>query len=438
MGRIKGARNKDLSKGSSLRFDASIYRLVISNIQGYGTFKSQLIQTKRASNICPQLDALKSKVLDYLLQHQNRRTVKPKFWSIAWEIHSTSGLPHLDILIVFEKNVIVRSTSFNYLIKDLKIDQIHVDSQRPLGHVWVTPYSPTKLNKAILDYGFKEDPSVVSNFTQQTKQQLVRVNKLKLDAYRYLELQMLKDPLHFNLEQYCRKNDLYQYVTGWSSIKNKLKDSQAAAANLALKSKPGFKYIDRAHIQSTLSSSQLKLYDSWPGYQTIVDFLNQTLTYGYKRPLKSMNLLITGPASIGKTSLFQNDLNDTYNCVERYLSVYPMGTKTWWPNYKPQVYKLIFWNEAKLTSYSYDTILKVLQGSKVDLPFKGGSVLKYDNPLVIMTSNLTLEQMIQQKFNYSESYRRIARDNLKVRVQNVIVPDGYNLFVLQKLLVKCH
>ena len=112
-----------------------------------------------------------------------------------------------------------------------------------------------------------------------------------------------------------------------------------------------------------------------------------------------------------------------------------MGTKTWWPNYKPQVYKLIFWNEAKLTTYSYDTILKVLEGSKVDLPYKGGSVLKYDNPLVIMTSNMTIQQMIQQKFSYDSKLRAMARQNLSVRVQKVIVPKSFNLFLLQKLLI---
>ena len=99
------------------------------------------------------------------------------------------------------------------------------------------------------------------------------------------------------------------------------------------------------------------------------------------------------------------------------------------------MYKLIYWNEAKFTSYSYDTILKILDGTKVDLPYKGGSILKYDNPLVIMTSNMTLEQMIHQKFCYNSSYIHKARKNLAVRVENVIVPPGFNLFILQKLLL---
>ena len=419
--------------GAKKKFNHSIYRLVIRNIEGYGTFP--VTGVKRAEGVSPELDQLKQRVLQCLLQKQSKRTVKPVNWTVAWQTHAASGLPHLDILLVYLNNITPLLTSFDYLIKDLKIQQRDVGDEVGIGHVWITPYSSKKLNKAILQYGQKQDPNTITNITLETKEDLLRGNKFKADPYRYLELQMLKDPLHFNVQQYVRVHDLYQYISSWSSIKSKLKDSQQAAANLLFKSKPGFKFIDRALIQSRLSPQQLLTYDSWSGYQTIVNYLNQIPSLGYRRPMKTMNLLITGPASTGKTSLFESDLAQTYNSVQRYASVYPMGTKTWWPNYKPQVYKLIFWNEAKLTSYSYDTILKVLEGSKVDLPHKGGSVLKYDNPLVIMTSNMTIDQMIHQKFGYSKLFSDMAKSNLSVRVQNVIIPKGYNFFLLQKLLV---
>ena len=349
-----------------------------------------------------------------------------KHYRIALE-HHANGVPHLDILLVYDKSIQRRYTDYDYLLK----------------HGDVTTYR--LLNEAILHYGTKEDPNSLSNFptltdpiTHQSKSDyssILQFQKFQSDPYRYLELQMRKDPLHFKLEEYCQKNDLASYISNWSSLKTKLKDMQTAAANLLLKNKQGFKLITRQLIQHHLSPSQLSTYDSWSGYQTIVNYLNQMIIYGYKRPLKTKNLLITGLPNIGKTSLFEIDLYNSTNCVEKYIPVYPMGTKTWWPNYKPQVYKLIFWNEAKLTSYSYDTILKVLEGSKVDLPYKGGSVLKYDNPLVIMTSNLSLQQMIHQKFSYDKSYEQIARQNLSVRIQNVIVPPKYDLFLLQKLLI---
>ena len=417
------------------QLDHSVFRLVISYIQGHGIFEILPKGTLRAKGICPQLDNLKRRVLDRLLQQQSKRPSKPIKWSVAWEVHPGSGLPHLDILLVYERNVKPYLNSYDYLIQDLHIRQSVSTQSFQSGHVWVTPYSSRKLNKAILDYGFKQDPDVVTNLTEAVKSQIVQVNLLKADPYRYLELQMLKDPLHFNLQQYARKNDLFRYISNWGGIKTKLKDSQLAAANLSLKDRPGFKFIDRALIESRLSSVELKTYDFWPGYQTIVDHLNQIVTYGFRRPLKTMNLLITGPASIGKTTLFQTDLTKVRNCVQRYCSLYPMGSKTWWPNYKSEVYHLIYWNQAKLTSYSYDTILKVLEGSKVDLPQKGSSTLKYDNPLVVMTSNLTLQQMIQQKFSNNLQYQQMAKKNLAVRIKNVIVPEGLTLFLLQKLLV---
>lgn len=417
------------------QFDHSIYRLVIRNIKGYGTFEVFPKGTLRAVGVCPQLDTLKQKVLDHLLQQQSKRTIKPVNWSIAWQTHAGSGLPHLDVLIVFQKNIQPVLTGFDYLIKDLKIQQKDVGDEVGVGHVWVTSYSPKKLNKAILDYGQKEDPNVLSNLTLETKEYLVRVNKLKADPYRYLELQMLKDPIHFNVEQYVRTHDLYQHLSSWSSIKSKLKDSQLAAANLLLKSKPGFKYIDRSLIQLQLTPEQLQLYDSWNGYQKIIDYLNQVPLEGSKRQMKTLNLLITGPAHIGKTSLFHNPNHKLdKSCIQDYCAVYHMGMATWFPQYRSNVYHMILWNEAKLTAYSYDVILKFLEGSYVDLPIKGGIAPKRDNPLIVMTSNLTIQQMIQQKFSYDKSYVQMAQKNLAVRVQNVIVPEGYNLFLLQKLL----
>ena len=395
------------------------WRIVIPNLQQY----------KESS--LEQLMQLKYLILQRLKRRPQHKTssIKSQFqrglryYSIALE-HHANGTPHLDILLIYDKSIQRQLRDFDFLYK----------------HGNITTYR--KLNFAILDYNKKEDLQILSNLppdttlpSGQTVSQVIQVQELKADPYRYLQQQMLKDPLHFNFQQYVRKHNLDPYITSWSSIKTKIRDMQAAAANLALKEKSGFKFISRQLIQNRLTPQELKTFDSWSGYQTIVNYLNQMITLGYKRPLKTMNLLITGPSHIGKTSLFQNDLNNTFNCVQKYVSVYPMGTRTWWPNYKPEVYKLLFWNEAKLTSYSYDTILRVLEGSKVDLPYKGGSTLKYDNPLVIMTSNLTLEEMIHQKFNYSEDYRSMARKNLAVRVQNVIVPEGYNLFLLQKLLL---
>ena len=417
-------------------YNHSVYRLVISDLSDYGLFPIAPKGTKRTLNLSPQLDKLKQIVLQHLLQQQSKRKVKPINWSIAWEVHPSSGRPHLDILLVFEKNVRPGLTSFDYLIKDLKILQKPKSDTFVPGHVWVTPYSPKKLNQAILDYGFKQDPTPITNITLESKAQLVRTSTLKADSYRYLQLQMLKDPLHFNLQQYCRKHDVFKQITNWSSIKTKLKDSQLAAANLLLKQKPGFKLITPGFIKSILNSSELELYLSWKGYQTIVDYLNQIILQKGNRQQKSRNLLITGAPNTGKSALvWQRNPLPGRAAISNFCSVYPIGMSQWFPKYQSDVYHCIYWNQAKLTSYSYDTILKLLDGSPLDLPNKGSVSRKVDNPLIIMTSNLTLEQMIQQKFPNNPGYRQMARKNLVVRVENVIVPPGIDLFLLQKLLI---
>ena len=388
------------------------WRIVIPNLTQYThATPLQLNQLK-----CLILHRLKHRPQDRRSHMKSQFDRGLRYYHIALQRHA-NGVPHLDVLLIYEKSIHRQLVDFDFLLK----------------HGNITVYR--KLNAAILAYGKKQDSQALSNLPEDSSQ-VLDLQDLKSDPYLYLQKQMLKDPLHFNLQQYVRKNDLDPYISGWSSIKTKLKDMQLAAANLTLKGKPGFQFISRNLIEETLTLDQLRIYDSWPGYQTIVDHLNQIVTYGYKRPLKTKNLLITGPASIGKTSLFHSPYHpDDQCCVQDFCSVYPMGMSTWFPKYQSGVYQLILWNQAKLTSYSYDLLLKFLEGSYVDLPTKGGVAPKRDNPLVIMTSNLTIDQMIKLKFNYSEPLQALARSNLSVRVHNVIVPQGYDLFLLQKLLL---
>ena len=404
------------------------WRIVIPNLTQYkDASASQLIQLKQLI-----LQRLHRRPQDKRSSIKSQFQRGLRYYSIAIQKH-LNGVPHLDILLIYDNPITIRPTGFDYLYK----------------HGNVSTYR--NLNNAILDYNKKQDPEPLNNIPEETKaiqivesdgsisthtvNSLIQIQQLKKDPYLYLYNQMCKDPLHFNVQQYVKKHQLSQYISGWSSIKTKLKDMQIAAANLTLKQKPGFKYIDRTLIQSQLSSSELKTFDSWKGYQIIVNYLNQIVTLGGYRKMKTLNLLISGPASIGKTSLFHNPNHDPHqNPVQDYVSVYPMGMSTWFPAYRSGVYKLILWNEAKLTSYSYDTILKLLEGSFLDLPIKGGVSPKRDNPLIVLLSNLTLQQMIKQKFGYSNQYIQMAKANLSVRIQQVIVPKGYNLFLLQKLL----
>ena len=396
----KAAKNASAKATRSPVFKGKYFRLVIPNLQDY---KDQ-----------PQaLNILKGDTLALLKDNQNVDGFQ--YYKIAVQTHTT-GVPHLDILICYKSSVRKSLRRFDYLIKP--------------GHL--TKYK--KLNQAILNYGDKQDPYVLTNFSSF---QVLNKQQLLENPYMLMQRQMLKDPFHFNAHQWISQNNLAVTISkiNWSKVISLLKHQQQVQCNKILHSKPGFQLITRQLIMSRLTPSQLQIYDSWTGYQTIVDHLNQIVTLGYKRPMKTSNLLITGPKHIGKTSLFHNPYHPSQQVpIQQFVSTYHLGMKTWWPNYKSQIYRLILWNQAKLTSYSYDIILKVLEGSYVDLPTKGSSVRKTDNPLVVLLSNMTLQQMVNVKFMNSWQ-KTMALQNLSVRLKQVIVPPNYDLFLLQKLIV---
>lgn len=419
MGRPRGSRNRVDKSQKLMRFQSSIYRLNISYLSGYGTFPALGKAQQRAVNVSSGLDSLKVRVLDQILRNQSHRHLR--YHSIAWQTHQSTGQPHLDILLVYDKNILKSRSSFNYLLPLCPQRQ----SQTTPG-VFVTGYSRTRLNKAILQYGTKEDPAPLSNLPQDLSSYL-DLKRLQSDPYAYLYDRMKQDPLRFNLQQYVQSHNLSKSIRGWSGIKTKLKDMQVAAANLLLKQRPGFSYIDRALIQQRLSTAQLRTFDSWSGYQRIVDRLNQIVSYRWGRPFKSKQLLLVGPPDIGKTSLVRR--------IEQFFSVYHLDVSNWFPNYRDGVYPVLFWDQFKLKGgMAHTDLLKFLQGSPMDLQYKGGSSLRRDNQLIVMTSNMTLHQHIRYKFT-DKIQRSLAVQNLGSRIDQIRIPSNLNLFLLQKLLI---
>ena len=408
---MRAQRSKELRSAN--------WRIVIPNLQQYkDSSPEELYELK-----CLILQRLKRRPQDKRSHIKSQFDRGLRYYHIALERHA-NGVPHLDILLIYDKSLQRQLVDFDFLYK----------------HGNITTYR--KLNAAILDYGKKEDKDALSNLPQnkilpsgQTVNQLIQVQDFKKDPYLHLYNEMCKDPLHFNLQQYVKVHQLSQYITNWSSIKTKLKDMQTAAANLQLRSKGGFKFINRELIQQTLTSSELQIFDSWDGYQTIIDKLNQIVLYGSKRPFKTKHLLVVGSAHIGKTSLVSEPNNAAGRVpLQQLVPTYHMGMRHWFPKYQDGTYRLVLWNQMKLTSYSYDFLLKFFEGSPTDLAYHGGATKKADNQLIYMTSNLPLERHIAHKFMHPQD-RQAARQNLSKRIEQVVVPEGYNLFLLQKLLI---
>lgn len=387
------------------------WRIVIPNLQQYRNSTSQeLYQLK-----CLILQRLKHRPQDRRSHMKSQFQRGLRYYHIAVQRHA-NNVPHLDILLIYDKSIQRQRVDYDFLLK----------------HGNITTYR--KLNQAVLDYGKKQDKEALSNVPEdevlpsgQSFNRLIEMQDLKKDPYLYLQKQMLKDPFHFRLQWYVQCNNLASYISGWSSIKTKLRDMQVAAANQFMANKPCFKFIDRALIEFRLSSQELAVYDSWDGYQVIVDKLNQVPTYGCKRPFKSKQLLLVGRPNTGKTSLILH--------LQNHCAVYHMDVTNWFPNYCDGVYKLFLWDQFKLKGgMSHTDLLKFLQGSPMDLQYKGGSSLRMDNQLVVMTSNMTLQQHIDLKFK-DQLQRSLARDNLRSRIVQLVVPSDLDLFLLRKLLV---
>ena len=348
--------------------------------------------------------ALKGDTLRLLLERQRDL----QYYKVAVQTHPTTGVPHLDLLLLYRRSVQKSLNRFDYLVKH--------------GHL--TRYR--RLNQAILQYGDKEDPQPLTNMPAQISM-VLRAKQIQADPYSVLYRQMVRDPFHFQPHSWLEETGLHTAVsrTNWSKAISLVKKQQEARCNMLLQQKPGFRYIDRVLIERNLTPDELRTFDSWSGYQTIVDKLNQVITHGCYRPFKTRQLFLVSPPDRGKTSLALR--------VKQFVPVYHMGVRNWFPAYRSEVYRMILWDQFNLRALPYPDLLKFLQGLQMDLQYKGGSTLRTDNQLIMMTSNLTLTEHIEGRFRNEEA-RAHAEANLRARIEQVILPSGVELFFVQRLI----
>lgn len=421
-----------MSKQRDKRYNVSIYRLNISYLSSekFGIFPILGKNVKRKPNISPKLEALKQHILELILTHQKHRDLVN--YTISWETHQSNGLAHLDILLRYDKNVKKSPSSFDYLLTICPQDlNCFSESQGRKSHVNITPYSTTRINSAVLEYGQKEDPNPLSNFSSEDSASYLELAAIKKDPFRYFQLIMRQDPYNFDLSYYTQKYDLIHQIPNWSSIKTKLNDSQSAARALVQQRKSGIHTITRQLIQQRLTPQELAIFDEYPCFQTIVDHLNQIPKYGPNRPHKTLNLFIYGPKGIGKTSF----INQGPTNLAQLVPHYDINLQNKYLNrYYNSVYGFISWNEFKYTDFSPTWVLKLLEGLDLQIPIRYSSNVKRDNPLVIATSNMSLTEHIQRRFKDQPSLIAMAKSNLlNQRIVQIHVPVP--MFFMQKLLV---
>ena len=389
------AAKRQSQKNRLKRVKGKVWRLVVPAIAGHES--GWTWQT-------PSIVSLRESAVDALTSKEGKRGLIS--YLVAVQRHAGSGLPHLDILMIYDRSVLNAPTRYDYLVK----------------HGDLTRYRT--VNAAILDYGRKQDPSPLGDLDTET---VVMKARVRSDLYTMMQSAMLKAPFDFNPHEWLMAQGLTAEAvkTNVYKVIRMVKDRQAVECNRLLRAKPGIRQITRELIESRLSADELRKYDSWAGYQTIVDHINQIPLYGGRRPHKSKNLLVVGRPDTGKTSLALQ--------IERHVAVYYKDVSNWFPSYRPDVYDMVLWNEFSLRGLAYPKLLNYLEGAKMDLEYKGGSVLKTDNQLVYMTSNLSLCDHIRERFKSAVNRSRAMR-NLPARLTEVTIPDGYDLFVLKKLI----
>lgn len=350
-----------------------------------------------------QINRLKTQVFTGILDYQGQVL---DHLGVVRESHR-DGAYHLHVYVQYGRRRTLSPKHFDYLPKHPNIQVVRSLRQ-------VLPYLTKEDTNPLFTEGFNP---------------IYQVNKRRIEKepLALLAQEMRKDPLNFRVWQWIVDNNLGVAASrgNWPKAIAQLRREQQVEANRLLRARVGIKEITRELIQATLTPKELELYDSWDGYQRIVDLLNQVPRHGFNRAPKRRNLMLVGRPDIGKTTLARR--------IRQHVAVYSFGVENWFPHYQNWVYPMILWNQFYLRAMPYGQLLNILEGEPTDLPYKGGSILKRDNQLVFITSNMTLDQHICSRFRGQQA-RTLARANLSSRIEQVLVPEGLDLFLLLPLI----
>lgn len=187
-----------------------------------------------------------------------------------------------------------------------------------------------------------------------------------------------------------------------SKIKTWYKVYQASKVRLIEMSKPGWKPV-------------LERFGNIPTIGNILKFASQCKDEGITRPLKSPQLLLwSSNPSLGKTT-FTNQLKAN-------VKTFDFPVDGWWDGYENNYFDLIVWNETNFVGWQISDLNKLFEGYSMNLPIKGSKTFKDDNPLIICTSNLSLEGLLKQK-GFDEAKVNFYLPILRSRIVEVEIKD---------------
>lgn len=343
----------------------------------------------------PHFEGTITGVLDALKEYQPQWEYVR--YAVVKETHTKDEdkATHLHLYLGYPKLIRLKLDRFDYLGKHGKLERVR-------------DYA------SVLKYMTKESqPKANFNYIEDI---------MRKDFPRAVQI-LLGQGLH--IRQIYRTYSSIVASKNWSGYLRYLtfkKDSEKFRTQLE---KPGLRMITPELIKARLSDQEYALYHSSDIYAKIVDKVNDIVRYGCTRPHKAKALFICGQPNTGKTTFGL--------ALQRRVGTFTFPDDGWWQGYESDVFKLIMWNQFDLRRFQYPTLLKFLEGLRMDLPIKGSHVTRQDNPLIYLTSNITLDELICKRFS-SQQNRVKSRANLGVRIDQVNI-GSRPIFFMEKLLV---
>jgi hypothetical protein len=305
----------------------------------------------------------KNTLSDYLLQgNPNDIKLRPEKYLICEQMYD-SGQPHFHAILIYSKRKEVTLPHYYDFLG------IHPNIQ------------PMRNMKAALQYVYKQDPHPLTNMDIVQQKRVARA-KDTTSLYQLLQQQMLKDPVRFDVDDYCATHGIFKqiYKANYAKAITLIRRAQPAYARRLLADKPGIRLITPGLIQQRLNPQELAQYNSHPCYANIVAHVNQIHTYPkHRAPLKTRHLLLVGGPDIGKTSLIYHraDPLHPHPGLAHYLATYYLSVgQKYYPPYRSYDYRLVNWQQFTIVSdmfpkSGYARLLNYLDGSVSALPQKG-------------------------------------------------------------------
>ena len=132
-----------------------------------------------------------------------------------------------------------------------------------------------------------------------------------------------------------------------------------------------------------LGFKNLKNHEDDPNYK-LLSFIEEGLCASPYMASRRKHLYLYGDSLLGKSMLF--------SLLCRIIPHYRYPDDGWHSAYVNGLYQMIFWDECTFTGTKTERLNMFFGGvDKVELNVKGGRAWKYDNPLVVCTSNRSFE-----------------------------------------------